>query len=150
MDGATGHLGRCRRAARGNRCRIPSGRRAGAGEPGHALFADSRHGRRAPPISPPSGSGWCYTAGSDGVKRAVLAAVDSGWLRLPAAPWCTRSWLHSLTAEHEEVVERSGRRVTVWKQHYRRNEALDCATYALAVAELIPRPRRRRPRLLRV
>ena len=44
----------------------------------------------------------------------------------------------------------AGRRVTVWKQHYRRNEALDCATYALAVAELVPRPRRRRPRLLRV
>ena len=103
-----------------------------------------------PPISPPSGSGWCFTSGSDGVKRAVLAAVDSGWLRLPAAVWCTRAWLHSLTAEHETVVERSGRRVTVWKQHYRRNEALDCATYALAVAELVPRPRRRRPRLVRV
>ena len=49
-----------------------------------------------------------------------------------------------------EVVERSGRRVTVWKQHYRRNEALDCAVYALALAELVPRPARRRPRLLRV
>ena len=103
-----------------------------------------------PPISPPSGSGWCYTAGSDGVKRAVLAAVDSGWLRLPAAPWCTRSWLHSLTSEHEEAVERGGRRVTIWRQHFRRNEALDCATYALAIADLVPRARRRRARLVRV
>ena len=102
------------------------------------------------PLGSPSGAGWCFTCGSDGCKRDLLGKVDSGWLRLPAAPWCTRSWLHSLTAEHEEVVERSGRRVTVWKQHYRRNEALDCATYALAVAELVPRPRRRRPRLVRV
>ena len=102
------------------------------------------------PLGSPSGAGWCYTAGSDGLKRDVLGKVDSGWLRLPAAPWCTRNWIQSLTSEHEEVMERSGRRVTVWKQHYRRNEALDCATYALAVAELVPRPRRRRPRLLRV
>ena len=102
------------------------------------------------PLGSPSGAGWCYTAGSDGLKRDVLGKVDSGWLRLPAAPWCTRNWIQSLTSEHEEVVERSGRRVTVWKQHYRRNEALDCATYALAVVELVPRPRRRRPRLLRV
>ena len=102
------------------------------------------------PIAAPGGSGWCYVVGVDGLKRDLLGKVDSSWLRLPAAPWCTRSWLHSLTAEHEEVVERSGRRVTVWRQHYRRNEALDCATYALAVAELVPRPRRRRPRLLRV
>ena len=80
------------------------------------------------PLGSPSGAGWCFTCGSDGCKRDLLGKVDSGWLRLPAAPWCTRSWLHSLTAEHEEVVERSGRRVTVWKQHYRRNEALDCAT----------------------
>ena len=102
------------------------------------------------PIAAPGGSGWCYVVGVDGLKRDVLSKVDSGGFRLPAAAWCTRSWLHSLTAEHEEVVERSGRRVTVWKQHYRRNEALDCAVYALALAELVPRPARRRPRLLRV
>ena len=41
-------------------------------------------------------------------------------------------------------------RVAVWKQHYRRNEPLDCAVYALSVCELIPRPTRRRPRLVRV
>ena len=99
------------------------------------------------PIAAPGGSGWCYVVGVDGLKRDVLGKVDSGWLRLPAAPWCTRSWLHSLTAEHEEVVARAGRRVTVWRQHFRRNEALDTAVYALAVAELVPRPRRRRPRL---
>ena len=86
--------------------------------------------------------GWC--------QARSTRKVDSGWLRLPAAPWCTRSWLHSLTSEHEEVVERSGRRVTVWKQHYRRNEALDTCDYALAIAELVPRPRRRRARLMRV
>ena len=40
--------------------------------------------------------------------------------------------------------------VTVWRQHFRRNEALDTAVYALAIAELVPRPRRRRPRLVRV
>ena len=102
------------------------------------------------PIGAPSGGGWCYTAGSDGLKRDLLGKVDSGWLRLPAAPWCTRTWLLGLTAEHEEVVERSGRRVTAWKQHYQRNEALDCAVYALAICELVPRPRRRRPRLVRV
>ena len=44
----------------------------------------------------------------------------------------------------------SRRLVTVWRQHFRRNEALDTAVYALAIAELVPRPRRRRPRLVRV
>ena len=102
------------------------------------------------PIGAPGGAGWCYTAGVDGLKRDLLSKVDSGWLRLPAAPWCTRTWLHSLTAEHEEVVERGGRRVTVWVQHFRRNEVLDTMVYALAIAELVPRLRRRRPRLLRV
>ena len=56
----------------------------------------------------PGGSGWCFVVGVDGVKRDVLSKVDSGFIRLPAAPWCTRSWLHSLTSEHEEVVERGG------------------------------------------
>ena len=101
-------------------------------------------------IGTPTGAQWCCTAGVDGLKRDLLGKVDSGWLRLPAAPWCTRSWLLGLTAEHEEVIERSGRRVTAWKQHYARNEPLDCAVYALAIAELVPRPRRRRPRLVRV
>ena len=102
------------------------------------------------PIAAPGGSGWCFVVGVDGVKRDVLSKVDSGFIRLPAAPWCTRSWLHSLTSEHEEVVERGGRRVTIWRQHFRRNEALDCATYALAIADLVPRARRRRARLVRV
>ena len=112
-----------------------------------------RDGRRPATASrSPGGAGWCFTSSaSDGVqKRSCSGRSICGWLRLPAAPWCTRSWLHSLTAEHEEVVERSGRRVTVWKQHYRRNEALDCATYALAVSGVGPASRRRRPRLLRV
>ena len=128
---------------------LPAAVRALAHRDTRCLPVVGRAGVRQP-IAAPGGSGWCYVVGVDGVKRDLLGKVDSSWLRLPAAPWCTRSWLHSLTAEHEEVVERSGRRVTVWKQHYRRNEALDAAVYALAIAELVPRPRRRRPRLLRV
>ena len=128
---------------------LPLAARALANRDTRCLPVVGRAGVRQP-IAAPGGSGWCYVVGVDGLKRDVLSKVDSGFIRLPAAPWCTRSWLHSLTAEHEEVVERSGRRVTVWKQHYRRNEALDCATYALAIAELVPRPRRRRARLLRV
>ena len=128
---------------------LPAAVRALAHRDTRCLPVVGRAGVRQP-IAAPGGSGWCYVVGVDGVKRDLLGKVDSSWLRLPAAPWCTRSWLHSLTAEHEEVVERSGRRVTVWRQHYRRNEALDCATYALAIAELVPRPRRRRPRLVRV
>ena len=88
--------------------------------------------------------------GPTALKRDVLSKADSGWLRLPRAPWCTRSWLRSLTAEHEQVIERAGRRVSVWRQHYARNEVLDCLVYALAVAELVPRPRRRRARLVPV
>ena len=129
---------------------LPHAVKALANRDRRCLPVVGRAGDGRQPIAAPGGSGWCYVIGVDGLKRDVLSKVDSGWLRLPAAPWCTRSWLHSLTAEHEEVVERSGRRVTVWKQHYRRNEALDCATYALAVSELVPRPRRRRARLLRV
>lgn len=101
-------------------------------------------------IGHPTAAGWCFTVGSDGVKRDGLSKVDSGWLRIPAAPWATVAWLHGLTAEHEEVVERSGRRVTVWKQHYRRNEPLDTLTYALAVSELVPRPAARRRLTYRV
>ena len=55
-----------------------------------------------------------------------------------------------MPAEHEEVIERGGRRVTVWRSHYRRNEALDTAVHALAIAEMVPRPSRRRPRLVPV
>ena len=140
-----------------------AGARLGAVDAGylpHAVKALANRDRRClpvvgragvrQPIAAPGGSGWCYVIGVDGLKRDVLSKVDSGWLRLPAAPWCTRSWLFGLTAEHEEVIERSGRRVTAWKQHYARNEPLDCAVYALAIAELVPRPRRRRPRLVRV
>ena len=128
---------------------LPAAVRALASRDTRCVPVVGRAGVRQP-IAAPGGSGWCYVVGVDGLKRDVLSKVDSGGFRLPAAAWCTRSWLHSLTAEHEEVVERSGRRVTVWKQHYRRNEALDCAVYALALAELVPRPARRRPRLLRV
>ena len=128
---------------------LPAAVRALASRDTRCVPVVGRAGVRQP-IAAPGGSGWCYVVGVDGLKRDVLSKVDSGGFRLPAAAWCTRSWLHSLTAEHEKVVERSGRRVTVWKQHYRRNEALDCAVYALALAELVPRPRRRRPRLLRV
>ena len=79
------------------------------------------------PIAAPGGSGWCYVIGVDGLKRdrARARSIAAG-SDCPRRPWCTRTWLHGLTAEHEEVVERGGRRVTVWKQHYRRNEALDC------------------------
>ena len=88
------------------------------------------------------------------VERRPYALVpDLCWeldRKLSWAPWCTRTWLLGLTAEHEEVVERSGRRVTAWKQHYQRNEALDTGVYALAIAELVPRPSRRRARLIRV
>jgi len=103
------------------------------------------------PIAAPAASGWCHTVGADSLKRDVLQKVSDGWLRLPAAPWCTRRWLHSLTAEHEEVVERQGRRVTRWVQHFARNEALDTAVYALAVSNLVPHARTgRRRRLIRV
>ena len=129
---------------------LPAAVRALANRDRRCLPTVGRAGDGRQPIAAPGGSGWCYVVGVDGLKRDLLGKVDSGWLRLPALPWCTRSWLHSLTAEHEEVVERSGRRVTVWKQHYRRNEALDCAVYALALVELVPRPTRRRARLLRV
>ena len=129
---------------------LPAAVRALANRDRRCLPTVGRAGDGRQPIAAPGGSGWCYVVGVDGLKRDLLGKVDSGWLRLPAAPWCTRSWLHSLTAEHEEVVERGGRRVTVWRQHFRRNEALDTAVYALAIAELVPRPRRRRPRLVRV
>ena len=110
---------------------LPAAVRALANRDRRCLPTVGRAGDGRQPIAAPGGSGWCYVVGVDGLKRDLLGKVDSGWLRLPAAPWCTRSWLHSLTAEHEEVVERGGRRVTVWRQHFRRNEALDTAVYAL-------------------
>ena len=128
---------------------LPSAVRALANRDTRCLPIRGMAGVRQP-VGTPTGAQWCYTAGADGLKRDVLSKADSGWLRLPRAPWCTRSWLRSLTAEHEQVIERAGRRVSVWRQHYARNEVLDCLVYALAVAELVPRPRRRRARLVPV
>ena len=60
------------------------------------------------PIAAPGGSGWCFVVGVDGVKRDVLSKVDSGFIRLPAAPWCTRSWLHSLTRNMKKSRSAAG------------------------------------------
>ena len=99
----------------------------------------------------PGGKSWCHVVGADPLKRDLLQKVDSGWLRLPRAPWCTSSWLRSLTAEHEERVERAGRVVTRWVVHHRRNEAMDACLYALAVSNLVPAERTgRRRRFVRL
>lgn len=97
-----------------------------------------------PGIQRPTAKGRFYTVGSDGVKRTVLEDASSGTLRLPAAPWCTKTWLHGLFSEQEKAVERSGRRVMAWVPTFRRNEPLDCLTYARAAVDLVPRSRPRR------
>lgn len=100
-------------------------------------------GERVPLISPPSRipqyHSPLYKLGVDRFKQVIydrlnIATVGPGYVHIPKE-LSDEFWLQ-LTAEAPETHVEHGRQVTRWVQHRARNEALDCAVYALAACEL--------------
>ena len=100
-------------------------------------------GERVPLISPPSRipqyHSPLYKLGVDRFKQVIydrlnIVTVGPGYVHIPKE-LSDEFWLQ-LTAESPETHVEHGRQVTRWVQHRARNEALDCAVYALAAYEL--------------
>lgn len=100
-------------------------------------------GERVPLISSPSRipqyHSPLYKLGVDRFKQVIydrlnIATVGPGYVHIPKE-LSEEFWLQ-LTAESPETHVEHGRQVTRWVQHRARNEALDCAVYALAAYEL--------------
>lgn len=109
-------------------------------------------GDRVPLVSPPTRTASfrspLYRLGVDRLKQVIydrlnLGTVGPGYVHIPRE-LSTEFW-EQLTAESPETVVEHGRQVTRWKQHRPRNEALDCAVYALAAYELFCHPVSRLP-----
>ncbi len=66
--------------------------------------------------------------------RLNITTVGPGYIHIPKE-LSEEFWLQ-LTAESPETHVDHGKRITRWVQHRDRNEALDCAVYALAAYEL--------------
>lgn len=104
-------------------------------------------GDNVPLISPPSRIASyhspLYKLGVDRLKRILydrlhISTVGPGYVHIPKT--LSDEFWAQLTAESPETVVERGRQVTRWKQHRARNEALDCAVYALAAYELFCHP----------
>lgn len=108
-----------------------------------------RDGQR-PIVSSPSPRQWgrhkrkvpLYTIGVDAAKalwvsRLAMIEKGRGFVHLPQADWCDDEFAAQLTSER--LVSRwvKGVPVQVWKKVRPRNEALDCAVYALAALRLV-------------
>ena len=100
-------------------------------------------GDRVPLISPPSRipqyHSPLYKLGVDRFKQVIydrlnIPTVGPGYVHIPQE-LSDEFWLQ-LTAESPETRIERGVEVTRWVQHRARNEALDCAVYALAAYEL--------------
>lgn len=109
-------------------------------------------GERVPLVSPPTRTASfrspLYRLGVDRLKQVIydrlnLGTVGPGYIHIPRE-LSTEFW-EQLTAESPETVVEHGKQVTRWKQHRPRNEALDCAVYALAAYELFCHPVSRLP-----
>lgn len=104
-------------------------------------------GDNVPLISPPSRIASyhspLYKLGVDRLKRILydrlhISTIGPGYVHIPKS--LSDEFWAQLTAESPETVVERGRQVTRWKQHRARNEALDCAVYALAAYELFCHP----------
>ena len=103
----------------------------------------------APPSRIPQYHSPLYKLGVDRFKqvfydRLNIAVVGPGYIHIPGD--LSGEFWAQLTAESPETHVERGRQVTRWVQHRARNEALDCAVYALAAYEMfchvIPKQRR--------
>lgn len=108
-------------------------------------------GERVPLISPPSRvttfHSPLYRLGVDRIKRVIyerlnIPTAGPGYVHIPEE--LSDEYWAQLTAESPETVVERGQQVTRWRKHRERNEALDCAVYALAAYELFchPMPKR--------
>lgn len=104
-------------------------------------------GDRVPLIAPPSRvpqyHSPLYRLGVDRFKQVIydrlnIPTVGPGYIHIPAD--LSDEFWAQLTAESPETRVEHGKQVTRWVQHRARNEALDCAVYALAAYELYCHP----------
>lgn len=108
-----------------------------------------RDGQR-PIVSSPSQKRWgrgerqvpLYTVGVDAAKslwisRLALPEMGAGFVHLPATDWCDAELAAQLTAEQLVTRWHKGIPTQTWQKLRARNEALDCAVYALAALRLL-------------
>lgn len=104
-------------------------------------------GDKVPLISPPTRTAAyhspLYKLGVDRCKQIIydrlnIGRIGPGYVHIPEA-LSDEFWLQ-LTSESPETVVEHGKQVTRWRQHRARNEALDCAVYALCAYELYCHP----------
>jgi phage terminase large subunit GpA-like protein len=108
-----------------------------------------RDGQR-PIVSSPSPRRWgghqrqvpLYTIGGDAAKALWLSRLNvtekgRGYVHLPLTDWCDEELAAQLTSERLLTRFSKGVPVQVWKKMRPRNDALDCAVYALAALRLV-------------
>lgn len=108
-----------------------------------------RDGQR-PIVSSPSPKRWgrnerqvpLYTIGVDAgkslfISRLALTEKGPGYVHMPTADWCDEELAAQLTSERLVTKWSRGVPEQVWKKIRARNEALDCAIYALAALRLL-------------
>lgn len=108
-----------------------------------------RDGQR-PIVSSPSARRWgrterqvpLYTVGVDAAKALFISRLKitergPGCLHLPEASWCDDELAAQLTSERLVMKWHKGLPTQVWRKLRTRNEALDCAVYAIAALRLL-------------
>ena len=108
-----------------------------------------RDGQR-PIVSSPSPRKWgrknrkvpLYTIGVDAAKALIVSrlsvqAAGAGYVHFPHADWTDEELCAQLTSERLVTKFQRGVPVTFWKKLRPRNEALDCAVYALGALRLL-------------
>ena len=114
------------------------------------VFAIIGKAGQYPLVSSPSPRRWgrsrrkvpLYMVGVDAAKalwvsRLRLTEPGPGFVHLPQADWCDEELVAQLTSERLVTRFRKGVPVQGWKKTRARNEALDCAVYALAAVRLL-------------
>ena len=108
-----------------------------------------RDGQR-PLVSSPSQRKWgrqqrqvpLYTIGVDAAKALIVSRLKlsergPGYVHIPHADWADEELAEQLTSERLVTRFTRGVPAQVWKKARARNEALDCAVYALAALRLL-------------
>lgn len=108
-----------------------------------------RDGQR-PIVSSPSPRKWgrqqrqvpLYTVGVDAAKallvsRMALTVKGPGFVHIPHVYWADEELAAQLTSERLVTKFSKGQPSQVWKKIRTRNEALDCAVYAIAALRLL-------------
>lgn len=108
-------------------------------------------GDRVPLVSPPSRTAGyhspLYRLGVDRLKLVIydrlrVPVPGPGYIHIPRE--LSDEFWAQLTGEYPEEVVEHGRQVVRWRKCRARNEALDCAVYALAAFELFCHPSKRK------